>query len=77
MSLLFGLGAALPLVFLGRISALATKRRWLHVGRWGKTALGGLMLVLALMILLGWDKPLEAFLLRHSPDWMVALSIGY
>lgn len=77
MSLLFGLGAALPLVFFGKLSALATKRHWLRIGLWGKTALGGLMLALALVILLGWDKPLEALLLRNSPDWIVKLSISY
>jgi cytochrome c-type biogenesis protein len=74
---LFGLGAGLPLVVLGLVSRQAMSRirgRLLAVGQYGKQALGGIMLVLGLAIITGGDKVLEAWVVRESPDWLIALT---
>ncbi len=74
---LFGLGAGLPLVVLGLVSRQAMngiRGRLLMVGQYGKQALGGIMLVLGLAIITGGDKVLEAWFVRESPDWLIALT---
>lgn len=77
---LFGLGASTPLVIVGRLSAKAL-RRWraelVTVGRTGLRVLGSLMLLLGLAILVGADKRAEAWLLAHSPAWLVEWSARF
>jgi cytochrome c biogenesis protein CcdA len=76
----FGLGAALPVLLLGWASRSAFTR-WrgglVRLGAWGKTALGLVMLLLAVAILTGADKALEAWLVAHSPDWLTHLTTRY
>ncbi|MCJ2047732.1 sulfite exporter TauE/SafE family protein [Methylobacterium sp. J-078] len=71
--LLFGLGAALPLVVLGTLSR-ATLMRWrdrmMGLGRGLKAALGLTLVLTGLAIVLGYDKALETFLVDASPDWL-------
>jgi hypothetical protein len=77
---LFGLGAALPLLVLGAVSRSALLRfreHMLAVGRAGKAALGVILLALGLMIISGLDKRLEAFLVEHSPGWLTELTTRY
>lgn len=74
---LFGIGAGLPLVALGLLSRQAMMRvrgRLLAVGKIGKQALGGIMLLLGLAILTNADKMFEAWALKLAPDWLVALT---
>ena len=73
----FGLGAALPLLMLGRFSRewLARRRdQMLKAGRSGKMALGGLVLITGLFILTGADKRIETYLVDRSPQWLLELS---
>ncbi|MGX8014135.1 cytochrome c biogenesis CcdA family protein [Mesorhizobium sp. ORM8.1] len=73
----FGLGAALPLIMVGRFSRewLARRRdQMLKAGRRGKMVLGGLLLITGLFILTGTDKRLETDLVDHSPQWLLELS---
>jgi cytochrome c biogenesis protein CcdA len=74
---LFGFGAGLPLVALGLLSRQAMSRirgRLLAAGQYGKRALGGIMLLLGAAILTGGDKMFEAWIVRESPDWLIALT---
>lgn len=74
---LFGLGAGLPLVALGLLSRQAMMRvrgRLLAAGKFGKQALGGIMLVLGAAIFTGADKLFEVWVLQSAPGWLVELT---
>jgi cytochrome c biogenesis protein CcdA len=75
--LLFGLGAALPLLLLGTLSREVLMRwrdRMMRLGRGLKVALGLLLVVTGVMIASGADKRLEAVLVDASPGWLTALT---
>ena len=76
----FGLGAALPLALVASLSREALKRwrgRMLGAGQAGKSVLGGGALAVAALILTGWDKALEAALVRASPEWLTDLTTRF
>lgn len=78
--LVFGIGAALPLVALGFASRQAMARwrnRLLSGGKRAKTGLGLLLVVLGLLIVSGLDKRLEAGLVALSPEWLTALTTRF
>ncbi|MGQ3057808.1 MAG: cytochrome c biogenesis CcdA family protein [Nevskia sp.] len=78
--LVFGLGAALPLVLIGSLSrqALAAMRGRLHgAARHGKWLLGSLFVLIGIGIISGGDKQVEAWLVDHSPAWLTALTTRY
>lgn len=80
MMAIFGMGAGLPLVVVGTVSRrlFATRRgNLLRLGAQGKYLLGGLMVVLGLFILTGWDKALEAYLVDVSPPWLTELTTRF
>ena len=77
---LFGIGAALPMLaigMLGREVALRWRGRLLGGGKFGKQALGGVLLAMALSIVTGVDKKLEAYLVAASPVWLSDLTTRY
>jgi len=77
--LLFGLGAALPMVILGSLSREAVARvrgRLLAVGHHGKTVLGLLFMGLGALVLSGADKVAEAWLLELMPKWLMAMTVS-
>lgn len=77
---IFGLGAALPVVVLAYVSRSAMMRirgRLMQAGKNGKVVLGVIMLAIALLILSGVDKTLEAWLVEHSPAWLTALTTRF
>jgi len=78
--LVFGLGAALPLLLLGLLSR-ETLRRWrdrmLSVGKGGKLALGVVLIATGVLVLTGLDKYLEAIVVDASPDWLTELTTRY
>ena len=77
---LFGIGAALPLTVIGSISHrvfASSKANLLRTGIYGKYALGGLMVALGLVMLTGWDRSLEAYLVEISPAWLTELTTRY
>jgi cytochrome c-type biogenesis protein len=76
---LFGVGAALPLVGLGLMShqaLLRFKSRLLATGTLGKKLLGSVLLLLGLTIVTGMDKVFEAWILTHAPVWLSNLTIS-
>jgi cytochrome c-type biogenesis protein len=80
LMLLFGLGAAAPLILLGSCSraGLAKLRgRLLLAGRYGKQLLGLVMLCLGVLITSGADRTLEAWILDRSPAWLTAFTTRY
>ena len=76
----FGLGAALPLALVASLSREALKRwrgRMLGAGQAGKSVLGVGAMAVAGLILTGWDKALEAALVRASPEWLTDLTTRF
>ena len=77
---LFGLGAALPVLVLAQVSRSAWNRsrsRWMGAGKAGKMLLGAVMVAIAVIILTGWDKSVEAWVLDHSPAWLAELTTRF
>lgn len=77
---IFGLGAALPVVALAYVSrgAMVKMRgQLMQAGKTGKLLLGSTMLVLAVLILTRLDKPMEAWLVDQSPDWLTQLTTRF
>ncbi len=76
----FGLGAALPVIvlaYLSRAAMLKVRGQLMQAGKTGKTILGLVMVSIAIMILTGADKPLEAWLVQISPDWLTDLTTRF
>lgn len=77
---IFGLGAALPVVALAYVSRSAMNRMrgtLIQAGKNGKIVLGSIMLAIALLILSGADKTVEAWLVDHSPAWLTVLTTRF
>ena len=71
--LLFGVGAALPLLVLGALSRdvlLRWRGRMLAAGSGLKAALGALLVAGGLLIVTGLDHRVEAALVDASPAWL-------
>src|SRR6266850_5528834 len=80
LMLLFGLGAAAPLVLLGSLSRARLTRvrgRLLNAGKVGKQVLGLVMLGLGILIAAGLDKSLEAWVLDRTPDWLTTVTTRF
>jgi cytochrome c-type biogenesis protein len=80
LMLLFGLGAAAPLVLLGflsRASMLRIRGRLLSVGTYGKRLFGFALLLFGVLIATGTDKSLEAWILNQTPEWLTAVTTRY
>ncbi|MFC3677139.1 cytochrome c biogenesis CcdA family protein [Ferrovibrio xuzhouensis] len=76
----FGLGAALPLLVLGLVSRdvmMGWRERLLRVGRGGRSLLGSLLVAVGALILTGFDKRLETFLVDVSPAWLTRLTTQF
>lgn len=76
----FGIGAGLPLALIGVGSRSAVSRyrgTLLKAEAFGKSLLGALMLLLGLLILTGWDKSVEAFLVSISPAWLTEMTTKF
>ncbi|MCJ2039707.1 sulfite exporter TauE/SafE family protein [Methylobacterium sp. J-059] len=75
--LLFGLGAALPLLLLGTLSR-EVLMRWrdlmMGLGKGLKAALGLILVATGLMIASGFDKAAETALVNASPAWLTNLT---
>lgn len=78
MMFLFGVGSAIPLVFIAygsRRLFLSNRSRLVHLGRVAKPALGGILTVVGIAILTGFDKSAEAALLNVLPEtWLNLIS---
>ena len=75
--LLFGLGAATPLLVLGRVSRdvlLRWRGRMLSTGQGLKSALGVSLIAGGVLALSGLDHSVEAALVDASPPWLTELT---
>ncbi len=75
--LVFGIGAATPLLAIGSLSqriAGGSLGKWLHAAEAARRMLGALMVVLGVVVLLGADKAIETWLVEHSPGWLSELT---
>ncbi len=78
--LVFAAGTALPLLLLGLVSREALIRwrgRMLATGTTGKLVLGLVVVATGALILTGYDKPVEAALLRFTPEWLSTIGTGF
>lgn len=78
--LVFGVGAALPLVALGMLSRevlIRWRARMMGVGKGLKLALGLILVATGALILSGYDRALETSLVDASPDWLTALTTRF
>jgi cytochrome c-type biogenesis protein len=76
----FGIGSALPLLLLGLLSRemlIRWRGKMLLVGGGMKSALGLLLLLSGALVLTGYDKQAEAFLVQKSPDWLTELTTRF
>ena len=77
ITLVFAVGAAVPLLLLGMLSRKAWSgwtRRMAKTGSAGKLVLGGILLVVGVLILTGTDKVVQTFLVEVSPQWLTVLT---
>ena len=78
--LAFGIGAGLPLAALGALSReklLGLRERMMAAGQGAKTGLGLVVVAVALLVLTGCDKLIEARLVELSPAWLTALTTRF
>ncbi|MDE2133850.1 MAG: cytochrome c biogenesis protein CcdA [Alphaproteobacteria bacterium] len=78
--LAFGIGAAVPLLALGTISRVSLMR-WrgkIAGSSYGaKAFLGAILVLFGVLILSGLNQTIEAYLVSHSPDWLLQLTTRY
>jgi len=78
--LLFGLGAALPMLLIG-FASRATLVRWRGQiqanGKIGKRVLGTILISFAVLTLTGLDRSLQTALVSNTPEWLSNLSTYY
>lgn len=80
LMLVFGLGAATPLLVLGALSGRLRGRRrgrWLAVAEAARRGLGAALVVVGALILTGADKALETWLVDHSPAALTELTTRF
>lgn len=76
----FGLGASLPMLVIGRLSRTALSRNRGSLAQFaerGKRLLGVALMVLGTLVLSGTDRHLESWLVAASPEWLTALTTRY
>ena len=76
----FGVGSAIPLIALGLLSRETMTRlcsSLVGAGKNAKLAMGLLFIVMAVGILTGADKHLEAVLVDWSPSWLTAVTTRF
>ncbi|TIV95643.1 MAG: cytochrome c biogenesis protein CcdA, partial [Mesorhizobium sp.] len=77
---LFGIGAAVPLLIFGMLSR-ETLLRWrgriAEAGGGFRIALGGVLILTGVAILSGFDKRLETVLVDISPEWLTVLTTQF
>jgi cytochrome c-type biogenesis protein len=78
--LVFGLGSALPFLVLGTLTREALMRwrdRLTSAGKRGKMLLGAVLTATGLLIVLGFDKTFETWVMTFAPQFLVDLSGRY
>lgn len=78
--LLFGLGAALPMLLIG-LASRATLTKWRgriqSNSKIGKRLFGAILISFGVLTLTGFDRSLQAYLVSCTPAWLSDLSTSY
>jgi cytochrome c-type biogenesis protein len=78
--LLFGIGAAIPLLVLGQVSR-ATLMRWrdrlLVSGSGGRRVLGGILVAFGVLTLTGLDRIIQTTLVGNTPQWLTDITTRF
>jgi len=80
LMLVFGLGAATPLLAVGMMSqrlAAARRGNWLKAAEATRRVLGASLVIVGTLIALGLDRPIETWLVDHSPDALTQLTTRF
>jgi cytochrome c-type biogenesis protein len=78
--MVFGVGAALPLILLGllsRATLMRARSSLMSAGKLGKALLGAAFIVIGVSIVSGADKRMEAALVDASPPWLTELTTSF
>ena len=78
--LLFGLGAAMPLLLLGLLSRetlLRWRTRLYAAGKTGKVTMGIILVAIGFLVSSGLDKKIETVLVDVSPAWLTELTTRF
>jgi cytochrome c-type biogenesis protein len=78
--LMFGFGAALPLLLLGLLSRetlLRWRERLRTAGRTGKIVMGVVLIGVGFLVVSGLDKAIETVLVDLSPAWLTELTTRF
>ena len=78
--MVFGIGAALPLLVLGKMTQAglrSSRYALLLTSSVGKKLMGAILMGLGFLILTGGDKILEQSLVDLSPDWLIRLTTQF
>jgi cytochrome c-type biogenesis protein len=76
----FSIAAVIPLTAAGLASRAAfghQRERMARVGQIGRHVVGWSLLLIGALIVGGWDKQLEAWLLSMAPEWLLALTTRF
>ena len=65
------------LAYVSRGAMLKVRGKLMQAGKTDKTMFGAIMIALSVLILTGADKPMEAWLVEHSPAWLTQLTIRF
>jgi len=80
LMLVFGLGAATPLVVVGTLArrvGARTSARWIEAAETARRVVGVCLVAIGALMVLGLDKAVETWLLERSPDWLTRLTTRY
>lgn len=80
LMLAFGLGASAPLIAVGTLSrrlALGHRGGWLAAAEGARRVLGVLLIVAGALVVSGADRPVETWLVDHSPTWLTELTTRF
>jgi cytochrome c-type biogenesis protein len=79
-TLIFAVGAALPLLLLATLSGTALRawsKRLASGAGWGKPILGAVLVTIGVLVITGLDKVIEAWLVGIMPQWIVELTTRF
>lgn len=78
--MVFSLGAVVPLIAIGLLSRQAFRQKREQLGNFsqrGRAIMGWSLLAVGLLVLTGFDKQLEIWLLQLSPEWLTDLTTRF
>ena len=76
----FGLGATVILLILAygsRAAIMERRNAMLSATNWVKPAAGALFVVIGTLVVLGFDKIIEAYLVERMPDWLIDVTTSF